>query len=544
MKNETQRTKSKVSKRRRVRRRAINFKSLIVVSIIAFIIYCFVLPPLNICAPGFWIALFLYFGALGFVNSMTQDGSNRFNTFCAVGAIICIVVLIFGGILCSEFFNARRYQRIITVQNGNFNEDITQIEINQLPILDRDSAEILGDRKMGVMVDHVSQFEVANDYTQINISNRPVRTTPLEYGGGLFKWLNNAKNGVPGYINVDMVTQEAELVRLKQGGMKYVPSAYFGKNLERHLRFRYPTFIFDDYVFEIDDEGNPWYIVPVVKKTIFMFGGKDIKGAVILNPITGDSTYYDIKDVPQWVDRVYPVEVVIDQLNWYGTYKNGWWNTKFSKQGMLQCTEGYNYIAKDDDIWLYTGFTSVGKDESNVGFMLVNMRTKEAKYYACPGAEEYSAMKSARGAVTNYRYEPTFPLLINVNDEPTYLMALKDNASLVKMYALVNVESYQIVSTGNTLNEAFINYSKALMELGRNNGISAFANATGRVIAVKEAVKAGDTYYYLMLDGDSNIYVAPISVSDELPFTSVNDEVFMEYIESGSEVKQVMNFDK
>ena len=517
--------------------------SFIVVSVLGFLIYFFALPPLNFGAPVFWFSLFLYFGALSLVNLMIEEDANGFNIFTGFLAVFCVAALIIGGVGSSTFFNARQYQRIMTVENGDFNQDISQIEINQLPILDRTSAERLGDRRMGAMVDLVSQFEVANDYTQINVANRPIRTTPLEYGG-LFKWFNNKRSGVPGYINVDMVTQEAELVKLEENGMRYVPSAYLWKDLERHLRFKYPTYIFEVYNFEIDDEGNPWYIVPVVKKTVFMFGGKDIKGAVILNPITGDSTYYDIEDVPQWVDRVYPEEFVTQQLNWHGKYKNGWWNTKFAKKGVLQCTKGYNYIAKDDDIWLYTGFTSVGKDESNVGFMLVNMRTKEAKYYACPGAEEYSAMASAEGAVKNYGYIATFPLLINVNNEPTYLMALKDDASLVKMYALVNVESYQIVSTGSNLNETFANYAKSLTGIGKNIEATNIESVVGRVIAIEEAVKDGYTYYYLRLDNSNNIYVASIAASDLLPFTAVEDEVLIDYIKSSGEVKQVTKFNK
>ena len=394
---------------------------------------------------------------------------------------------------------------------------------------------------MGEMVELVSQFEVSNDYTQINISDRPVRTTPLEYGG-FFKWLNNSANGVPGYINVDMVTQEAELVKLESEGMKYVPSAYFGKDLARHLRFNYPTYIFGDFKFEVDDEGRPWYIVPVIEKTIFLFGGEDVKGIVMLDPITGDSKYYKAEEVPTWVDRVYPETMATKQLNWYGSYKRGWFNSLIGQKGVLNCTEGYNYIAKDDDIWLYTGFTSVGRDESNVGFMLVNLRTKEAKYYPCPGAEEYSAMDSAQGAVANYGYTATFPLLINVNNEPTYLMALKDASSLVKMYALVNVKNYQVVSTGTTLNETFANYAIALTSLGKNVEASNLTSVSGRIIDVEEAVKEGYTYYYLKLAEDNNIYIASITVSDMLPFAKADDEVLLDYIDVSGYTKEVISF--
>lgn len=516
--------------------------------IVGGLYYYFVLPPLNFGSGLFWGGLVLFFGLWCIlIPIIYQKKRSAAPPMIFLLTTACLVLCIGAPIICSitgaQFFNARAYQKLLTVEEADFSSDISQIEIEQLPILDRASAERLGDRRMGEMVDLVSQFEVSADYTQINIGDRPVRTTPLEYGD-FFKWFNNKSNGVPAYINVDMVTQDADLVRLEGEGMKYVPSAYFGKDLMRHLRFSYPTLIFGEASFEVDDNGNPYYIVSVIEKTIGMFGGEDVSGAIILDPIDGSSEYYDVEDVPTWVDRVYPEDMVTEQLNFYGMYKNGWWNTVFAKKGVMNCTRGYNYLAIDDDIWLYTGFTSVGKDESNVGFMLVNLRTKQTKYYMCPGAEEYSAMGSAEGAVANFGYTATFPLLINVNNEPTYLMSLKDANSLVKMYALVNVTNYQVVSTGTTLKEAFANYAKAMGQNVQTYEASDVLETKGSVYVIKEAVKDGYSYYYIKLAEDNNVYVASIELSDLLPLVEVNDEVLMTYIELVGEVKEVLTFEK
>ena len=104
-------------------------------------------------------------------------------------------------------------------------------------------------------------------------------------------------------------------------------------------------------------------------------------------------------------------------------------------------------------VYMYTGITSAGGDQSNVGFLLSNQRTKETRYYHAPGAIEESARDSAEGVVQDLRYTTTFPLLLNVAGEPTYFMSLKDASQLVKMYAMVNVEQYQLVATGTTVSE-------------------------------------------------------------------------------------------
>ena len=235
---------------------------------------------------------------------------------------------------------------------------------------------------------------------------------------------------------VDMTTQDTSLIRL-ENGIKYSESEYFMRNIRRKLRFEYPTKIFGDISFEIDDNGTPYWVASTVEYKIGLFSGEDIGGAVLFDAQTGESKYYDVADVPTWVDQVYESDMVLQQLVYNGKYRSGWLNSIFGQKGVLQPTDGYNYLAINDDVWLYTGITSVTSDESNVGFVLTNLRTKETRYYAVSGAEEYSAMSSAQGQVQHLGYRATFPLLLNVADRPTYFMALKDSAGLVKMYAFV-----------------------------------------------------------------------------------------------------------
>ena len=385
---------------------------------------------------------------------------------------------------------------------------------------------------MGEMVDYVSQFEVDESYEQINYQDTPYRVTPLEYSN-IIKWFTNRSDGLPAYIRVNMVTQESEVVKLDEG-MKYSKSEHFGRKIQRHLRANYPTFMFDSLAFEINDKGIPYWIAPVYNYDIGLFGGKDITGAVLVNAINGDHQYYDIKDVPEWVDRVYPSELIISQLENYGKYTNGFFNTIFSQKGVLQPTSGYNYVALNDDVYLYTGLTSVSNDASNVGFAMINLRTKEGKFYDIPGAEEYSAMSSAEGQVQNLKYKATFPILINAGGQPTYFLSLKDDANLVKKYAFVSVENYQIVATGDSVVEAEQAYYALLEANGKTTDSNEYQSTelTGTISAISEAVVDGNSTYYFTLDGNDTIF---ISLSNRLPLAKAGDTVTIEYVNSKDE---------
>ncbi len=424
------------------------------------------------------------------------------------------VVYVIGGLLSSVILRSGAYSRLMTVESGSFTQDIEEISFDQIPMLDRDSAEKLGDRKLGELADMVSQFEVAENYTQINYHGRPVRVTPLKYGD-IFKWFNNRGEGLPAYLIIDMVTQEVEVVRLPEG-MRYTTAEHFSRNLYRHLRFQYPTFLFDEPTFEIDEEGTPYWVCSRIVKRIGLFGGTDVEGAVLVNAITGESEYYT--DVPTWVDGVYSADIIMDQYDYYGTYQNGFLNSMFGQKNVTVTTEGYNYIAANDDVYVYTGITSVGSDESNIGFILTNQRTKQTTFYAIAGAEEFSAMNSAEGVVQHLNYNATFPLLLNISNQPTYFMALKDYAGLVKMYAMVNVQQYQIVATGTTVAECQENYQKLLRQNNLSVGETPVLpaeneTAGGRVTSIRTAVIDGTTMYYINLDDSAVTY--RISASDE-----------------------------
>ncbi len=366
----------------------------------------------------------------------------------------------------------------------------------------------------------------------------------LEYGD-LIKWFTNRKNGIPAYLIIDMVTQNVDVVRLPEGsGIKYSNSEHFGRLLMRHLRFNYPTFMFDTPMFEINDQGEPYWICPKLEKTIGLFGGTDINGAVLVNAVTGESQYYE--EVPTWVDRLYSAELIMQQYDYHGQYQNGFINSIFGQKGVTVTTSGYNYIAMNDDVYVYTGVTSVGGDQSNVGFILTNQRTKETRYYPCAGATEYSAMSSAEGVVQHLNYKATFPLLLNIHSEPTYFIALKDNAGLVKMYAMVNVQQYQIVATGTSVSECSANYSKLLTQnnLGEESGNPLADEVTGTIAEIRSAVIAGNTVFYIRFEKSRTFYAVAASANETAVILNVGDRVVIQFTPDENEILSAISIER
>lgn len=521
----------------------------IISAVLIFLVFWFALPAINLRSGEFWTflfwALFIVIAVnftgnvISFVKSFKKGQTVRFvpslkSAFKSLGIPVLVVLGVFVLMIVSstifnviglEIFNATRYKDLITVQDGNFSEEVAELNMSQIPVVDRDSSMALGKRKLGEMSDLVSQFEIASDYTQINYKDSPVRVTPLRYGDAV-KWLYNQSEGIPGYLRVDMTTQDVTLVRLEEG-IRYSESEYFMRNIHRYLRFQYPSKIYANVSFEIDDEGAPYWVASTVKYRIGFWSGKDIGGVVLVNAITGETSYYDVEDAPTWIDQVYDSDLVLEQLVYNGKYRSGFWNSIFGQKGVLTPTEGYNYIALEDDVWLYTGMTSVVSDESNVGFVLVNLRTKETRYYAVPGAEEYSAMDSAEGQVQHLSYEATFPLLLNVGDRPTYFMSLKDSAGLVKMYAFVDVQQYQIVGTGASVDAAREDYLKKLADDGHlvpDEPSKPQEEKSAVVLSVVTAVVNGNSRYYIQLD-DGSVISADITLCPDLPFLAAGDTV-------------------
>lgn len=548
--------------------------SLLCSAVFAGILFYFMLPALNFKSYD----LYIYLGAI--VASYVVFNALFSNVFgkpeyvpyvkrrAIVPGIIIAVLLVAVGIgylVSCEFFRASSYSKIISVDtDSNFSEDIeeqTADSFSEIPKLDEDTAAQLAARALGALKDigSVSQFTIAPENSQINYQGKPYRVVPLQYAD-IIKWLVNTREGFPGYVMVNMADESTNFVELKDGSIRYSAYEHFNKLLKRHLRFEFPTYLFADATFEVNDDGDPFWICARLDKTIGLFGGTDVIGIVLVDAVSGECIEYSmdqLKDDPnlQWIDRVYDSDLIVQQYNYYGKYQKGFWNSLLGQKDVIKTTDGYNYIAKNDDVWMYTGVTSVTSDQSIIGFVLVNQRTKEADFYNVTGGTEYSAQQAAEGRVMDLGYTATFPLLLNIGGEPTYFLSLKDPKNqIVQQYALINVANYnnnKMGVTGTDLSKCLASYIESLKEKGITVDINpddvvtpgtnedktpdtSKLTASGTIADIRTAVMGGESYYYIKLDSNEAYFAIAASKDEGVVILNRGDSVTVTYSGEGS----------
>ncbi|MTB58101.1 hypothetical protein [Streptococcus uberis] len=504
------------------------------------------LPPINLLSGDFWLfmILILFLIAINLIIASASNGlkllfgkkskvkkvkdvTQYVSLFSGpIRWIFLTILAISLGLGMISFFNgkmfrAKSYANVIKVKNADFKQDFPESNLSTLALLDRESAEKIGDTYLGT-IDKVSQFGISKDYRQITIGKQPFRVSPLEYKS-FWKWLTNRQVGINYYVKVNQTTGKAELVKLKEA-IKYSDSEYLFRDTKRHLRFLHPFTIFGDPSFEVDDQGHPYYVATTYAPK-FGLSSLDPNGAILLNAVTGKTKYYHLKDIPKWVDRVYSAENVLSRVNDHYTYQKGYWNTVFSQTGVKQTTDSYNYITIGSNIYLYTGITSATADASNLGFILVNMRTREVTNYQLASATEKSAMTSAEGEVQEKGYSATAPTLVKLNGKAYYLVSLKDGGSLVKSYALVDAEDYQQVTVNNdieTLISQFTDRDTSGLSLNSSTGKKAKI-VSGQVDHLASQIISGTTVYYILSGNDIYKVRASKDTPDELPFLKIGD---------------------
>ena len=534
--------------------------------VVAFLSYYIILPPINGHSVGFWffltwlilLAIAPYYALTGglakLIKTLDQYANKTYipkrikksmkEKSELVGktkrpfpfyviALVPIAILIIGGISSTKMFNASTYANVITVTEAEFETDMPKTDkVTHIALMDTATAEIIGNRTLGSLSNVVSQYEVSGSYNQINFQNTPQKVANLEYAG-FFKWLGNNESGIPGYVMVDPVDNTAKYVELSTP-LKYVDSAYFGEDLSRKLRFSYPTKVFGEPRYEIDDSGNPVFIVPCLKPHVSLFGAMDVNEVVLFNPCTGESELLSSSECPSWVDEVYDGYLACEKYDWKGLLSGGFINSIIGNKDCKQTTDDFGYVILNDDVWYYTGVTSVNSDKSNIGFIMTNARTGEYKFYPVIGAEEHSAMAAAEGEVQEKEYVASFPALINVSGQATYIMVLKDAAGLVKLYALVNVETYSIVATGTTQEKAMEAYNELLVE----NGIiteeiepepEVVPDTEAEIIVsdIRIATSNGESVAYInaTYNGQICVFRKKISSDESLMLISVGDKL-------------------
>lgn len=548
--------------------------SLLCSAVFAGILFYFMLPALNFKSYDLYIYLGAVVASYVVFNALFSNvfGKPEYVPYvkrrAIVPGIIIAVLLVAVGIgylVSCEFFRASSYSKIISIDtDSNFSEDVeeqTADSFSEIPKLDEDTAAQLAARALGALKDigSVSQFTIAPENSQINYQGKPYRVVPLQYAD-IIKWLVNTRDGFPGYVMVNMADESTNFVELKDGSIRYSAYEHFNKLLKRHLRFEFPTYLFADATFEVNDDGDPFWICARLDKTIGLFGGTDVIGIVLVDAVSGECIEYSmeqLKDDPnlQWIDRVYDSDLIVQQYNYYGKYQKGFWNSLLGQKDVIKTTDGYNYIAKNDDVWMYTGVTSVTSDQSIIGFVLVNQRTKEADFYNVTGGTEYSAQQAAEGRVMDLGYTATFPLLLNIGGEPTYFLSLKDPKNqIVQQYALINVANYnnnKMGVTGTDLSKCLASYIESLKEKGITVDINpddvvtpgtnedktpdtTKLTASGTIADIRTAVMGGESYYYIKLDSNEAYFAIAASKDEGVVILNRGDSVTVTYSGEGS----------
>ena len=448
----------------------------------------------------------------------------------------------------ATIFHTSNYQKMIgKVENGKkISEHIAPISMDKIRVVDQELAFLFGEKIIGSQAALGSQVELGKFSIQ-KVNNELYWIAPLLHSG-FFKWLNN-KEGTPGYVMVSATNErDVKLVQSIDGKplkIKYQPSAYFQSDIHRHVYFNgFSSVGLADFTFEIDEKGNPFWVITKYNKTIG-FSGKNTSGIVVVDAQNGAIQHYNIKNAPSWVDRIQPAELIEDQLNNWGELVNGYWN--FSNTDKLQITEGLTLVyGQNNKSYWYTGLTSVGSDESAVGFVLVDTRTKETTFYKQSGATEFAAQSSAQGKVQEKGYKASLPIPYNINGIPTYVMTLKDDGGLVKMYAMVAINDYTIVGVGNSMRETLTSFKSVYNMAGNkiNPSNVAAKKAISSVISrIQSDVKNGNSFYYFTIKDYPNIFVGSSQVSNEIPVTVVGDSVKVSFDIDNEQVIDVTSFD-
>lgn len=545
--------------------------NIVVTLIVAAVAYYFMLPPMNLQSYDFYIywaiVIASYIGAAfvtsgAFVKPEYVPYVKKQAIVPVILALVLALIVGVGYLVSSPFFRAKDYAEILTIENAEFDNTISVIDsisdFDKVPLIDKDAARALADKTIGDFsaLGLESQFEILEaDSTQINYKGSPYRVYPLQYGD-VFKWFTNSVmgdnyEGIPGYVRVNLNTQEAQLIT--DFDIKYSTAEHFNEYLARHLRFKYPTYIFGDTSFEIDDNGKPFWVVEHIKKTVGLVGGDDVIGVLLIDAVTGDDIYYTAEEIGAdnseiaWIDQAYDADLLVQQYNYLGKYSGGFWNSIIGQSGVKQASQGYSFIAVGDDVYLYTGVTSVTSDDSILGFFFINQRTKEGFFYNTTGATEAAAQLSAQGKVSDKGWKAAFPILLNIDGEATYFMALKDDANIVKSYAMVNVQQYNVVAIptqeNDDLTSAVSEYIKGLKALSPsviidvnfdasqnnsssgNDTVTGLASISGVVTDIRTTVVSGNTYFYIELDNSDVYYYVAAEVADIVVLIDIGDKI-------------------
>ena len=510
------------------------------------------LSPLYLDGALFWAVLITaYVGSATLLkigeftiqlNNFSYSAKAKFPKVPAIIIAVPWVIIAVVLIVCSVFFQWKAYRdQLGEPQIKTFDSEVQTIDISQIPIVDEPLALQLAQKKLGERPALGSQVELQTATIQM-VDGELVWVVPL-YHSGFFKWLTNME-GTPGYIVVS-ATNTNDVRYVEGSKIKYHPGSYLLFDVARKVRFG-PGLLtgITDYSFELDDNGQPYWVVSTYHN-LRGFSLPEADGIILLNATTGQMERYTMENIPEWVDRVQPEDFVIEQITNRGNYVHGIFN--FANKDKYRPSDGHNIVYNNGECYLFTGLTSVGADDSAIGFIMVDMVTKEPIMYEMSGATEEAGQLSAQGRVQDLGYQASFPIILNIDSQPTYFMTLKDDIGLIKQYAFVSVTNYSTVGTGESVSDALRDYESKLV----SDGVTTISNLSGETKAVEGVIlriaseySDGRTIYKFLLESPQDIlFTAQASVSPELALTQPGDRVSLSYLLSSNGIADADSFD-
>ncbi len=491
----------------------------IITALIMWVVGYLSLPATTI--HSFGMAMFVMFAILVwlgiysigvYIEDEWEDYQLKIQGALGIAAAVVFVFAVLAALFGSAVFRSGSLSQIAQPKQVEFADIITESEdVTDIALMDTVTAQMFGERTLGELSDLVSVYDVDPHYTTICYQGRPMKIAALAYDG-FFKYNSNKVNGIPGYVLVDPVNNTAEYVKAKTP-IFYAPSAYFGKDLSRHLWSYNSSYLYGESFFEIDDEDNMYWVTPVYRPTVGLYNGKVVDRVVLCDATTGVCTEYKMGEIPEWVDIVIDGDTISQYYNWYGELRNGFWNSCFAQNGCYKTTDDFGYKIIDNDVYIYTGVTSCNNSASATGFILANSRTGEMYFIPITGAEEHSAMSAAEGEVSDYGWIASFPSIINVNGEPVYLMVLKDSNNIVKRYAMVNYKSYNVVAIDTTQRACLARYNALIngedVDAAVNNATVDTVEVPTEELQYKTITVS--TVQFIVNNGNTTVYIEDVN---------------------------------
>lgn len=411
-----------------------------------------------------WIMTTLIAGATLFI----EEESRFFKCTLPFG-VGAFVVLMTTWTMGWGVFRSDDYKNLIGVMEvREWTQDVQPADPNHIRLVTEEYALFLAEKQLVQVPGAIgSQFDIdRNRIVLQRINGEFWYVIPLDFKSWKV-W--TSVDGVPAYIKVNGTDPSATPVVVNDLHFRYTPNAYFGHNLERHLRS--DGYFFKglaEYMLEVDDDGRAWWVVPVFETTIG-WSGKVMTGVIQVDPETGSHSFFSKDDIPIWIDRAIPKSFVTQYISYWGDLKGGWWNSFWGGKDLVEPEYPSLVYGADGEPYFVTGITSTNDgDKSVVGFIYTNSRTGVSVQYHAVGGTDEAVLEAVNNKVNYRKWHGSSPTLYNLYGVMTSVVPILGEAHTYQGVALVKMGTTLETVVGEDLESALREYQKLLAGSGNS----------------------------------------------------------------------------